>query len=78
MKWKLPRVRIVRRRVPYRFAHRSLSASELIQRFSVQYRILDPSVQEQQIEDTVEKIYEQGSCAMPNAQPRYARQGKCA
>jgi ABC-2 type transport system ATP-binding protein len=48
------------RRVTYRFARGSISASELIQRLSAQYRILDLSVQEPQIEDTVRKIYEQG------------------
>ncbi len=48
------------RRVTYRFTRGSISASELIQRLSAQYRILDLSVQEPQIEDTVRKIYEQG------------------
>ena len=48
------------RRVTYRFARGSISASELIQRLSAQYRIVDLSVQEPQIEDTVRKIYEQG------------------
>lgn len=48
------------RRVAYRFVRGSISASELIQRLSAQYRILDLSVQEPQIEDTVRKIYEQG------------------
>ena len=48
------------RRVTYRFTRGSISASELIQRLSAQYRIVDLSVQEPQIEDTVRKIYEQG------------------
>ena len=48
------------RRVTYRFARGSIGASELIQRLSAQYRIVDLSVQEPQIEDTVRKIYEQG------------------
>lgn len=48
------------RRVTYRFARGSISASELIQRLSAQYRIVDLSVQEPQIEDTVRTIYEQG------------------
>ncbi len=48
------------RRVTYRFARGSISASELIQRLSAQYRIVDLSVQEPQIEDTVRKIYEKG------------------
>ena len=48
------------RRVTYRFARGSISASDLIQRLSAQYRIVDLSVQEPQIEDTVRKIYEQG------------------
>jgi ABC-2 type transport system ATP-binding protein len=48
------------RRVTYRFARGSISASELIQRLSAQYRIVDLSVQEPQIEDTVRRIYEQG------------------
>jgi ABC-2 type transport system ATP-binding protein len=48
------------RRVTYRFARGSISASELIQRLSAQYRIIDLSVQEPQIEGTVRKIYEQG------------------
>ena len=48
------------RRVTYRFARGSISASELIQRLSARYRIVDLSVQEPQIEDTVRKIYEQG------------------
>jgi len=48
------------RRVTYRFARGSISASELIQRLSAQYRIVDLSVQEPQIEDTVRKIYELG------------------
>ena len=48
------------RRVTYRFARGAISASDLIQRLSAQYRILDLSVQEPQIEDTVRKIYEQG------------------
>jgi ABC-2 type transport system ATP-binding protein len=48
------------RRVTYRFARGSISASELLQRLSAQYRILDLSVQEPRIEDTVRKIYEQG------------------
>jgi ABC-type uncharacterized transport system ATPase subunit len=38
----------------------TIGASELIQRLSAQYRILDLSVQEPQIEDTVRRIYEQG------------------
>ena len=50
----------VERRVTYRFARGSISASDLIQRLSAQYRIVDLSVQEPQIEDTVRKIYEQG------------------
>ncbi len=48
------------RRVTYRFARGDISASELIQRLSVRYRIEDLSVQEPQIEDTVRRIYEQG------------------
>jgi len=48
------------RRATYRFARGSISASELIQRLSAQYRIIDLSVQEPQIDDTVRKIYEQG------------------
>ncbi|HET7088613.1 MAG TPA: ATP-binding cassette domain-containing protein [Anaerolineae bacterium] len=48
------------RRVTYRFARGAISASELIQRLSVTYRIEDLSVQEPQIEDTVRRIYEQG------------------
>jgi ABC-2 type transport system ATP-binding protein len=48
------------RRVTYRFTRGSISASELIQRLSTHYRILDLSVQEPQIEDTVRRIYEQG------------------
>jgi len=48
------------RRVTYRFARGAISASELIQRLSVMYRIEDLSVQEPQIEDTVRRIYEQG------------------
>ncbi len=48
------------RRVTYHFTRGSISASELIQRLSAQYRILDLSVQEPQIEDTVRRIYEQG------------------
>jgi ABC-2 type transport system ATP-binding protein len=48
------------RRVTYRFARGAISASELIQRLSVRYRIEDLSVQEPQIEDTVRRIYEQG------------------
>jgi ABC-2 type transport system ATP-binding protein len=48
------------RRVTYRFARGSISASELIQRLSARYRIVDLSVQEPQIEDTVRRIYEQG------------------
>ena len=48
------------RRVTYRFARGSISASELIQRLNMRYRIADLSVQEPQIEDTVRKIYEQG------------------
>lgn len=48
------------RRVAYRFVRGAISASELIQRLSAQYRIDDLSVQEPQIEDTVRRIYEQG------------------
>ncbi|CAG0936837.1 Linearmycin resistance ATP-binding protein LnrL [Thermoflexales bacterium] len=48
------------RQVTYRFVRGSISASDLIQRLSAQYRILDLSVQEPQIEDTVRRIYEQG------------------
>ena len=48
------------RRVTYRFARGAISASDLIQRLSAQYRIEDLSVQEPQIEDTVRRIYEQG------------------
>ncbi len=50
----------VERRVTYRFARGSISASELIQRLTTRYRIEDLSVQEPQIEDTVRRIYEQG------------------
>jgi ABC-2 type transport system ATP-binding protein len=46
--------------VTYRFTRGLISASELIQRLSTQYRIVDLSVQEPQIEDTVRRIYEQG------------------
>ncbi len=48
------------RRTIYRFTRETISASELIQRLSVHYRIEDLSVQEPQIEDTVRRIYEQG------------------
>jgi ABC-type uncharacterized transport system ATPase subunit len=44
----------------YRFARGSISASELIQRLSTPYRIVDLSVQERQIDDVVRRIYEQG------------------
>jgi ABC-2 type transport system ATP-binding protein len=47
------------RRVTYRFARDILSASELISRVSAQYRMLDLSVREPEIEDTVRRIYQE-------------------
>jgi ABC-2 type transport system ATP-binding protein len=47
------------RRVTYRFARNTLSASELISRLSARYRLNDLSVREPEIEDTVRRIYEE-------------------
>jgi ABC-2 type transport system ATP-binding protein len=47
------------RRVTYRFARGSITASALIGRLSARYRLLDLSVREPEIEATVRRIYEQ-------------------
>ena len=47
------------RRVTYRFARDAVSASELISRLSAQYRMLDLSVREPEIEATVRRIYQE-------------------
>jgi ABC-2 type transport system ATP-binding protein len=57
----VPGARVVERdgrRVTYRFSREDLSASELIARISGRYRILDLSVREPEIEETVRRIYE--------------------
>lgn len=46
-------------RATYRFPGGSLSASELIQRLASRYRIVDLTVREPAIEDTVRRIYEE-------------------
>jgi len=46
------------RRVTYRFARGSITASALIGRLSARYRLLDLSVREPEIEATVRRIYE--------------------
>ncbi|MDW8111202.1 MAG: ATP-binding cassette domain-containing protein [Candidatus Bipolaricaulota bacterium] len=46
-------------RVAYRFPRGQLSASELIQRLASRYRIIDVTVREPAIEDTVRRIYEE-------------------
>jgi ABC-2 type transport system ATP-binding protein len=46
-------------RVTYRFPRGPLSASELIQRLVSRYRILDVTVREPEIENTVRRIYEE-------------------
>lgn len=45
-------------RVTYRFPRGQMSASELIQRLASRYRIIDLTVREPAIEDTVRRIYE--------------------
>ena len=47
------------RRVTYRFARDTVSASELISRIAAQYRMLDLSVREPDIEATVRRIYQE-------------------
>ena len=47
------------RRVTYRFSRDAVSASELISRIAAQYRMLDLSVREPDIEATVRKIYQE-------------------
>ena len=54
--------RIVERdglRVTYRFTRGAVTASTLIGRLSARYRLLDLSVREPEIEDTVRRIYEE-------------------
>ncbi len=46
-------------RVTYRFTRGEVAASTLIGRLSAQYRLLDLSVREPEIEDTVRRIYEE-------------------
>lgn len=46
-------------RVTYRFPRGQLSASELIQRLASRYRIVDVTVREPAIEDTVRRVYEE-------------------
>ena len=46
-------------RVTYRFARGAVTASTLIGRLSARYRLLDLSVREPEIEDTVRRIYEE-------------------
>lgn len=46
-------------RVTYRFVRGQLSASELIQRLASRYRIVDLTVREPAIEETVRRIYEE-------------------
>lgn len=46
-------------RATYRFERGALTASELIQRLSARYRLLDLSVREPEIEATVRRIYEE-------------------
>jgi ABC-2 type transport system ATP-binding protein len=43
----------------YAFSRDSITASELIQRLSARYRLVDLSVQEPAIEDTIRRIYEE-------------------
>ena len=47
------------RRVTYRFARGAVTASALINRLSARYRLIDLSVREPEIEDTVRRIYEE-------------------
>ncbi|MEM7531622.1 MAG: ATP-binding cassette domain-containing protein [Chloroflexota bacterium] len=46
-------------RVTYQFDRHDLTASELIQRISAKYRILDLSVREPEVEATIRRIYEE-------------------
>ncbi|HEY7679567.1 MAG TPA: AAA family ATPase, partial [Terriglobia bacterium] len=46
-------------RVTYRFTRGAVTASTLIGRLSARYRLLDLSVREPEIEDTVRRIYEE-------------------
>ncbi|MBF8282333.1 MAG: ABC transporter permease [Anaerolineales bacterium] len=58
----LTQARIVERdglRVTYRFTRGAVTASTLIGRLSARYRLLDLSVREPEIEDTVRRIYEE-------------------
>jgi ABC-2 type transport system ATP-binding protein len=50
---------VVGRRVTYHFERGELTASELIGRISSRFRIRDLEVRQQQIEDTVRRIYEE-------------------
>jgi ABC-type uncharacterized transport system ATPase subunit len=46
-------------KVIYSFERKRVSASKLINRLSAQYRIRDLEVQDQPIEDTIRRIYEE-------------------
>lgn len=46
-------------RVTLRFSRKEVTASELIGRLSAQYRIVDLSVREPEVEDTIRRIYEE-------------------
>lgn len=59
---ELPPVQIVKQegqRVTYQFDRQTISASDLIARLSVQYRIRDLEVREADIEETIRRIYEE-------------------
>ena len=46
-------------KVTYAFERKAVSASQLINRLSAQYRISDLEVRDQPIEDTIRQIYEE-------------------